>query len=115
MRTKYVWHNGEWVRAVRVPRPAVFPSIIRDGMDALLHPADGKHYDSKSEFRRVTAEHGLIELGNDAPMSRPEYKPEGVRDDIVQSIQMLEQGYRPDPVETVSDLDGAPVETRIHQ
>lgn len=111
--TKYVWHNGAWVRAIRVSRPPVFPGIIRDSMDALVHPADGQTYDSKSQFRRVTAEHGLIEMGNDAPMSAPEYKPEGVRDDIVQSIKMLEQGYVPDPVETVGMLDGAPVETRI--
>jgi hypothetical protein len=111
--TKYVWHDGSWVRAVRVSRPSVFPGIIRDSMDAVLHPADGKHYDSKSQFRRVTAEHGLIELGNDAPIGRPDYQPEGVKDDIIQSIKMLEEGYVPPPVETVDSLEGAPVETRF--
>ena len=30
--TKYVWHDGAWVRAVRVSRPPVFPGIIRDNM-----------------------------------------------------------------------------------
>lgn len=113
--TKFIWHDGAWVRAVRVSRPSVFPGIITDHMDALLHPADGQRYDSKSAFRRVTKEHGLVELGNDAPIARPEYKPEGVRDDIVQAVKMLEQGYCPDPVETVGTLDGAAVETRIHE
>ena len=111
--TKFVWHDGAWVRAVRVSRPAAFPAIISDHMGALLHPANGKQYDSKSAFRRVTKEHGLVELGNDAPMSRPEYKPEGVRDDVINSIKMLEQGYQPEPVEAVGTLDGAAVETRI--
>ena len=63
-------------------------------------------------FRRVTADHGLVEMGNDAPLSSPAWQPEGVRADIEQSVKMLNEGYRPDPVETVSELDGAPVETR---
>jgi len=111
--TKFIWHNGQWMRAVRVSRPSRFPAIITNGMDALLHPADGQMYDSKSQFRRVTSLHGLVEMGNDAPISAPEYKPEGVRDDIVQSIKMLEQGYQPEPVEAADTLDGHAVETRF--
>lgn len=111
--TKFIWHDGKWVRAIRVPRPSVFPGIIRDSMDALVHPADGQYYDSKSQFRRVTAEHGLVELGNDAPVNRPAFQPEGVRDDIVQSIKKLEQGYQPELVEAAGTLDGAAVETRF--
>lgn len=111
--TKFVWHDGQWVRAVRVPRPPVFPGIIRDSMDAVLHPCDGNLYDSKSQFRRVTADHGMVEMGNDAPMSRPEYAPVDVRADIEQSIEKLNQGYVPEPVETVSTLDGEAVETRF--
>ena len=111
--TKFIWHDGAWHQAVRVSRPAIFPSIIRDSMDAVLHPADGHLYDSKSLFRRVTADHGLVEMGNDAPMTRPAFEPAGVRDDIVQSIKKLEQGHIPEPVETVSTLDGAAIETRM--
>lgn len=111
--TKFVWHDGAWREAVRVSRPPVFPGIIRDSMDAVMHPCDGNLYDSKSQFRRITAEHGMVELGNDAPMSRPEYTPTDVRADIVQSIKMLEQGHVPEPVEAVGTLDGAPVETRF--
>jgi len=111
--TKYVWHDGAWREAIRVSRPPMFPGIIRDHMEPLVNYADGKIYDSKSAFRRVTAEHGLVEMGNDAPMTQPEYKPEGVKEDIIQSIKMLEQGYRPEPVETAGTLDGAAVETRF--
>lgn len=112
--TRFIWHEGAWRTAVRVSRPSAFPSIITDTQDALLHPADGKRYDSKSQFRRVTKEHGLIELGNDAPMTRrAELQPEGVEDDIAQSIEMLRQGYQPPPDASAGTLDGAAIEPRM--
>jgi hypothetical protein len=42
------------------------PGIISDTMDEVEHPCDGKHYSSKSAFRRVTRANGCIEVGNDA-------------------------------------------------
>lgn len=39
--------------------------IITDSMSDTWHPIDGKHYDSKSAFRRVTKQHGGIEVGNE--------------------------------------------------
>jgi hypothetical protein len=48
---RYVWHNDQWVPAVRASRPRLFPAIISDSMDALLHPATGLMTDSKSHFR----------------------------------------------------------------
>jgi hypothetical protein len=47
------------------------PMVIGDGMDHLQHPADGRHYDSKSRFRRVTKDHGCVEMGNDPARFRP--------------------------------------------
>lgn len=95
---KFVWHNGEWVRAVRASRPPVFPGIITDSMAALVHPATGQVFDSKSAFRRVTKAHGLVELGNDAPTTAPPVEPENVKADVIEAIQMLNQGYTPEPV-----------------
>lgn len=40
-------------------------AIISDSMEALPHPCDGKIYDSKSTFRKVTKAHGCEETGND--------------------------------------------------
>lgn len=40
------------------------PLIISDAMPAAEH-VDGKFYESKSAFRRVTKQRGLIEVGND--------------------------------------------------
>lgn len=42
------------------------PMILSDTMPEVEHPCDGKRYSSKSTFRRVTREHGCIEVGNDA-------------------------------------------------
>lgn len=40
------------------------PHLIRDGMDATWHPADGKLYDSKHRFRAATKAAGCIEVGD---------------------------------------------------
>lgn len=37
--------------------------VIDDTMPAVEHPCDGKKYDSKSEFRRVTKANGCVEVG----------------------------------------------------
>lgn len=39
--------------------------VINDAMDAIVHPVNGKRYDSKSKFRAVTRMHGLTEAGNE--------------------------------------------------
>ena len=40
-------------------------AIHEDTIPPTWHPADGKIYDSKSQFRKVTKEHGCVEMGND--------------------------------------------------
>lgn len=115
MKRRFLWHRGEWVDVTNAKRaPRVGPYIMRDSMDACIHPATGEMMDSKSAFRRVTREHGLIEVGNDAPaMTAPAHDTRDVAQDVAQAYQMLEQGYTPPPVETAGTLDGASVETRI--
>lgn len=39
--------------------------IIQDTMDPILNHADGKMYDSKSQYRRALKEQGYIEVGNE--------------------------------------------------
>lgn len=93
---KFIWHNDQWCPAVRSSRPPIFPAIIRDHMEPLTHMGDGHIYDSKSEFRRVTRDRGLIEIGNDdVTQHRPKMPP--VRESVIEAIQMLNQGYRPEP------------------
>ena len=115
--THYVW-NGEtfvdttgWKRA-----PSQFPSIIRDSMDALVHPATGKRMDSKSEFRRVTRAHGMVELGTDATCQTTQttntQDEKRLTSDIAEAFQKVEQGYQQPPLDSLSDWGG---ETRMFE
>lgn len=108
MRRRFIWHNGDWVDVTGFrPPPRKTPYIIRDGMDALLNHVNGKMYDSKSEFRRATKEAGCEEVGNDAPAEwRPPPQPDAAAD-VAQAIEMLNQGYQPPPLETVSEAFGS--------
>jgi hypothetical protein len=65
----WVWRDGKLVEKhlaapLHVPRAA--PGVITDTMaDAAPHPCTGKMMDSKSAFRRITREHGCIEIGTE--------------------------------------------------
>ena len=73
------------------------PAIHQDTMDPLKHPCDGKFYDSRSQYDRVTRAHGCIEAGNELTdkqgnpkiFNRPRPK-ESIRESILKTMQ----GYR---------------------
>lgn len=46
------------------------PMVISDTMDPVQSQLDGKHYTSKSKLRRTYREGGVVELGNDAPLTK---------------------------------------------
>lgn len=110
---KFLWHQGQWVEAVRDTRPPTFPYIIRDGMAPTLHMADGQTYDSKSKFRRVTRDHGLIEVGTDNVVS-PKPKLRRASEDIAEAIEMLEQGVQFPPLAAVDDGDFKDLPMKIY-
>lgn len=107
MKSKYIWHAGEWVDVTGWrPPPRKTPYIIRDNMEAAVHPATGVTMDSKSRFREVTKAHGLIEVGNDD--WRNSHNPAAElaasrKKDIAEAWQMVEQGHEAAPIESVSD------------
>lgn len=111
-KRKYVWDGQTFVDVTHwKPPPRRTPYIIRDTMDALVHPANGEVLDSKSRFREVTRAHGLVEVGNDAvntQNSRTDYV-KSRKQDIATAIEMLEQGYTPPPDESVTEWG----ETRV--
>lgn len=78
MRQLYIW-DKEAQKMVPVeeytPRTTTRQmGIIEDTMAPTWHPADGKYYDSKSEFRRVTKAHGCEEYGNDITAERKPFQ-----------------------------------------
>lgn len=83
MRGTFVYRGGQLVEKggpqdIRLPvqrSDLPCPMLVSDIMDAAEH-VDGKFYTSKSGYRRVTKERGLIEVGNDpARFNRPK-KPD---------------------------------------
>lgn len=66
-RESYVMRDGELVPkhlAAPLFEPNVAPNIIRDGMDATVHMATGRVFESKSAFRRETKAAGCVEVGD---------------------------------------------------
>lgn len=104
------WHrDGEWPRdcaeALYGPRPErsdfPLPFIRRDHMSApLWHPADGREYDSRSDYDAVTKARGLVEIG-DADLSK-EVRTEAdttIKADVIEAYQKVSQGYKPAPLD----------------
>jgi len=63
----------EWADKQGAKTPAHM--VIQDSMNPVVHPANGKFYDSKSAFRAENKAHGLIEVGNEwagKPWKEPE-------------------------------------------
>lgn len=77
------------------------PSVIRDGLDDLWHPMDGKTYDSKAIFRRVTKEKGGIEVGNDEQKDT-RFTDVVTVDEVARAKSMVDQGYRPSPAQATA-------------
>ncbi len=74
------WHDldepwpSECYPRKRDMRTGPTPYIISDTMDGVQSQLDGKIYESKSALRKTYREAGVIELGNDAPVT-PKPKP----------------------------------------
>lgn len=94
------WHDADnWPYAcyrVNTGRSTVIPlpMLIRDQIDPLQHPADGRFYESKSEIRAVAKAHNLIEVGTETQKDTRRNDPV-TRDEVGQAIQMVNNGYRP--------------------
>lgn len=66
------------------------PHVVSDHMPAVQSMVDGKMYDSKSRLRAGYRAAGVVEVGNDSSVKNPqpkEYRPEGVRQDIISAWQ----------------------------
>lgn len=64
------------------------PRLIRDGLDGVWNPVNGKVYDSKSAYYRAVKDAGCEIAGNDSSISRAHEKvvqpkvPTGLKDDL---------------------------------
>lgn len=81
------------------------PYVKEDTMEATLHPCDGKYYDSKSTFEKVTKAHGCHTVGNEWQGKRfhpSEKPPPGRKEALIEAYKAHKEGYRPPPTQTVS-------------
>ena len=91
---RQVYRRIEQERGKRSDLPV--PMIIGDHMDAAEHPCDGKLYESKSAFRRVTKANGCVEVGND-PQRLKKFAPpkpdrKAIRAAIKQAANRVKNG-----------------------
>ncbi len=99
------WHrDGQWPRECyealykghRVESPLPIPFVRRDHMDTLQHPADGRFYESRSDYESVTKAHpNLIEVGTEKQVDTRFSDSTSAKDDVMKAISMVEQGYKP--------------------
>lgn len=61
------------------------PMVSGDSMDPTEH-VDGKFYDSKSQYRKITKANGMIEVGNDPARLRIKEKPKADRKAISDAV-----------------------------
>lgn len=95
MRETLILRKGKWLRKSDAPPLHASergPSVIGDVMPDMMHPANGKRYDSKSRFRAETRARGLTEIGNDRMPARRNIDLPPVRDDIRRAISELGGG-----------------------
>jgi len=73
------------------------PSVIRDALDGVQNPCDGKVYDSKSAYYRAVKDAGCVIVGNEAEklMAPSSARPDVTREEIAQAIHKVEAGYKP--------------------
>lgn len=104
-RGTWVYRDGELIekhlaRPLRGPASELAaPMLIRDGMEPLRSMGDGHLYDSKSALRASYREQGLVEVGNDAPLTTRDNSRRITKAEIAEAIQKVRQGYRPAPLE----------------
>lgn len=100
MRATYVLRNGKLVLKQNSGPRNSGPMVISDDLGQQLEHHgydDGRRTDSKSTFRRWTAEAGLVEKGNDRERAQRRQGDDTrqIIRDVAEATQMVKAGYRP--------------------
>jgi hypothetical protein len=106
---KFVMFEGRlrpWSEVARLRREARIkvesllprPTVIRDALDNVKNPVDGKIYDSKSSYYKAVKDAGCVIVGNEAEkLARQQSpRPEVTTREIGEAIQKVKQGYKPE-------------------
>jgi hypothetical protein len=74
------------------------PNIIRDALDNVKNPVNGKLYDSKSAYYQAVRAAGCEIVGNEAEkmVGEPFARSNVGADEIRASLHKVKQGYKPE-------------------
>jgi hypothetical protein len=108
MRQRYCrvcgdWHDLDeyWPRNCLPERPQVSdlprPMLIRDGIDDVWNPTDGKRYTSKSAYYKAVKASGNVIVGDDPAVKEHHHRikdrkiktPGGLKDDLKQAWEQV--------------------------
>lgn len=103
MRKTYIWdkQRKEFVDYY-APERVQTHVVMQDSIEPTKHPADGRVYESKSQYNQVTRSRGLVEIGPEglkAMLKRDPHEIRPVKETIREAVQKVNQGYRPAPLE----------------
>lgn len=76
--------------------------VIRDALDGVVNPCDGKPYDSKRAYYQTVKDHGCVIVGNEAEKMAerpPDPRSNVTPAEVVEAMQKVEAGYKPQPLE----------------
>ena len=116
MNEKFVWDTSvgklrPWAevaarRRERARSSLPAPSIIRDGLDNVRNPVDGRTYDSKSAYYQAVKAAGCEIVGNEAEKmaSVAPARSNVGGDEVGAALHKVKQGYKPD-IPHVSELE----------
>ena len=75
------------------------PMVIRDALDGVQNPCDGKKYDSKSAYYRAVKNAGCEIVGNEAEKiaanTTAPVPPAVTRGEVVDAMHKVQAGYKP--------------------
>jgi hypothetical protein len=80
------------------------PMIILDTQNDIKSMADGKIYSSKSEMRKVYKQKGLIEVGDQAPMTTGAQKTSDSENIVIEAYKKVRDGYKPPPLNAYTEI-----------
>ena len=94
-------HIADELRRGRARSSLPAPMIIRDQLDGVKNPVDGKTYDSKAAYYQAVKEAGCEIVGNEAEKLMGASRPKSTigRAAVQEAVQKLRQGYKPAPLE----------------
>ncbi|MGI0012647.1 MAG: hypothetical protein ACREBU_04275 [Nitrososphaera sp.] len=92
-------------KAVRSCLPG--PMVIRDALDGVVNPCDGKPYSSKRAYYKAVKDAGCHIVGNEAEKiaAAVETRPPPLTEQhFIDGMKKVEAGYKPAPLEHIDDV-----------